>query len=177
MLVELRVRDLGVIEDTSLALGPGMTALTGETGAGKTLVVEALELLVGGRADPVLVRSGATEARVEGRFFTSSPGAGETDAGETETILARSVPASGRSRAWLDGAMATASALSEAGAHLVDLHGQHSHQSLLDPASQRAALDAFAGIDLAPLANAVNRCPQARCRDGPARWGRERPHT
>jgi DNA repair protein RecN (Recombination protein N) len=162
VLVELRVRDLGVIEDTSLALGPGMTALTGETGAGKTLVVEALELLVGGRADPVLVRSGASEARVEGRFFTSSPGAGEPDAGEpgageTETILARSVPASGRSRAWLDGAMATASALSEAGAHLVDLHGQHSHQSLLDPASQRAALDAFAGIDLAPLANARNR--------------------
>ena len=68
MLVELRVRDLGVIEDTTLDIGDGMTALTGETGAGKTLVVEALELLVGGRADPVLVRSGATEALVEGRF-------------------------------------------------------------------------------------------------------------
>jgi DNA repair protein RecN (Recombination protein N) len=152
VLVELRVRDLGVIEDTSLALEPGMTALTGETGAGKTLVVEALELLVGGRADPLLVRAGASEALVEGRFFTG-PAAfdGQQDHEEQEIILSRSVPASGRSRAWLNGAMATASALGEAGAELVDLHGQHSHQSLLDPASQRDALDAFIAVDLGPL--------------------------
>lgn len=152
MLVELRVRDLGVIEDTSITLGPGMTALTGETGAGKTLVVEALELLMGGRADSVIVRSGANEARVEGRFFEAPD-----EAGDTETILARSVPSSGRSRAWLDGGMATAAALSEAGTRLVDLHGQHSHQSLLDPASQRAALDAFARVDLGVLVEARNR--------------------
>ena len=151
MLVELRVRDLGVIEDSSITLGSGMTALTGETGAGKTLVVEALELLMGGRADPVIVRSGAKEALVEGRFFES------IESEESESILARSVPNSGRSRAWLDGGMATASALSEAGSRLVDLHGQHSHQSLLDPASQRAALDAFAGVDLAPLLDARSR--------------------
>jgi DNA repair protein RecN (Recombination protein N) len=151
VLVELRVRDLGVIEDTSITLGAGMTALTGETGAGKTLVVEALELLMGGRADPVIVRSGAKEARVEGRFFEN------LESEESESILARSVPNSGRSRAWLDGGMATASALSEAGSRLVDLHGQHSHQSLLDPASQRAALDTFARVDLAPLIDARNR--------------------
>src|SRR3954464_7641262 len=99
MLVELRVRDLGVIADLSLVLGPGMTALTGETGAGKTLVVEAIELLVGGRADPALVRPGCDEARVEGRFVVD----------DDETVLARVVPATGRSRAYVDGRLAPAS--------------------------------------------------------------------
>ena len=118
MLLELAVRDLGVIADLRLTFGPGMTALTGETGAGKTLVVEALELAVGGRADAVLVRPGATEAWVEARF---------EDEGE-EVILARAVPATGRSRGYIDGRMAPASALAEAGARLLDLHGQHTHQ-------------------------------------------------
>lgn len=144
MLVELRVRDLGVIESVFLDLGPGMTALTGETGAGKTLLVDALELLVGGRADPSLVRPGATEALVEGRFTID----------DDEVILARAVPAQGRSRAWIDGRMAPVSALAEAGARLLELHGQHSQQSLLDATAQRRALDAFAGTDLGPLAAA-----------------------
>ena len=99
-----------------------MTALTGETGAGKTLLVDALELLVGGRADPGLVRPGASEALVEGRFTVD----------DDEVILARAVPAQGRSRAWIDGRMAPVSALAEAGARLLELHGQHSQQSLLD---------------------------------------------
>ena len=144
MLVELRVRDLGVIESVVLDLGPGMSALTGETGAGKTLLVDALELLVGGRADPSLVRPGASEALVEGRFIVD----------DDEVILARAVPAQGRSRAWIDGRMAPVSALAEAGARLLELHGQHSQQSLLDAAAQRRALDAFAGIDLEPLSAA-----------------------
>jgi len=147
MLVELRVRDLGVIESVALDLGPGMTALTGETGAGKTLLVEALELLVGGRADPSLVRPGADEALVEGRFAVD----------DDEVILARAVPATGRSRAWIDGRMAPVSALAEAGARLLELHGQHSQQSLLESGAQRRALDAFAGIDLVPLAAARAR--------------------
>src|SRR3954470_7586182 len=141
MLVELRVRDLGVIGDLTLMLGNGMTAITGETGAGKTLVVEAIELLVGGRGDPVLVRPGAAEAVVEGRFVD----------GDDEIVLGRVVPASGRSRAYIDGRMAPVAALAEAGSRLVDLHGQHAHQSLLQPAAQRGALDAFAGVDLDPL--------------------------
>jgi DNA repair protein RecN (Recombination protein N) len=147
VLVELRVRDLGVIESVALDLGPGMTALTGETGAGKTLLVEALELLVGGRADPSLVRPGATEALVEGRFAVD----------DDEVILARAVPAQGRSRAWIDGRMAPVSALAEAGTRLLELHGQHSQQSLLDVSAQRRALDAFGSIDLGPLTEARTR--------------------
>ena len=147
MLAELHVRDLGVIADLDLLLDAGMTALTGETGAGKTLVVEAIELLMGGRADAVLVRPGADEARVEGRFV----------AGEAETVLARAVPRNGRSRAYVDGRLATAAELTEVGRALVDLHGQHAHQSLLAPRTQRAALDRFAGVDLAPLQAARDR--------------------
>ena len=141
MLTELRIKDLGVIGDVSLVLGAGMTALTGETGAGKTMLVEAIELLVGGRADPVVVRAGAPQAEVEGRFVV----------GDDEVVLARVVPADGRSRAYVDGRLAPATALAERGAALVDLHGQHAHQSLLATATQRAALDRFAGIDLGPL--------------------------
>jgi DNA repair protein RecN (Recombination protein N) len=144
MLVELRVQDLGVIEEVTLDLETGMTALTGETGAGKTLLVEALELLMGGRADPVLVRPGAEQALVEGRFMVDNE----------EVILARAVAVKGRSRAWIDGRMAPVSALAEVGARLVDLHGQHAHQSLLDPAMQRRSLDLFGAIDLGPLTDA-----------------------
>ena len=147
MLHELVVRDLGVIAELSLVFGPGMTALTGETGAGKTLVVEAIELLVGGRADPVLVRPGAAEARVDGRFVV----------GDDEIVLSRVVPASGRSRAYVDGRPVAVGALGDAGIRLVDLHGQHAHQSLLAAAVQRAALDRFAGIDLEPLRVARRR--------------------
>ncbi|MDQ3640560.1 MAG: AAA family ATPase, partial [Actinomycetota bacterium] len=149
MLAELHVRDLGVIADLPLVLDGGMTALTGETGAGKTLVVEAIELLMGGRADAVLVRPGAEEARVEGRFVSSD--------GLNETVLARAVPRNGRSRAYIDGRLATATELAELGRGLVDLHGQHAHQSLLSARSQRAALDRFASVDLAPLARARDR--------------------
>src|SRR5436190_3169255 len=137
MLAELHVVDLGIVADLDLLFENGLTAITGETGAGKTLIVEALELLVGGRADATLVRDGATEARVEGRFVHADDGG--------EVVVARVVPRDGRSRAYIDGRLATAGELAELGARLVDLHGQHAHQSLLDPAVQRAALDRFAG--------------------------------
>jgi DNA repair protein RecN (Recombination protein N) len=141
VLTELAVTDLGVIHELSLVLGPGMTAVTGETGAGKTLVVEAIELLVGGRADPTMVRHGAVEAVVEGRFVVD----------DDEHVLRRVVPANGRSRAYVDGRLATVAALTELGQALVDLHGQHDHQSLLRPAVQRDALDRFGAVDLEPL--------------------------
>ena len=119
MLTELRIENVGVIREVQLLVGPGLWAVTGETGAGKTMVVEALDLLLGGRAEGVVVRAGATEARVEGRF--------EFD--DTEVVLARVVPAEGRSRAYIDGRLATAASLAEWGARFVDLHGQHAHQS------------------------------------------------
>jgi DNA repair protein RecN (Recombination protein N) len=148
VLLELRVRDLGVIEDLTLHFAEGMTALSGETGAGKTLVVEALQLVLGGRATAGLVRAGATEATVEARFLL--PGVDDGDDDGVEVVLARAVPSSGRSRAWLDGRMVPVTALAETGRELVDIHGQHEHQSLLAPAAQRRALDGFAGADLGP---------------------------
>lgn len=148
MLAELRVRDLGVIADTTMVLGPGLTALTGETGAGKTLLVEAIELLLGGRADQVLVRPGANEAVVEGRFTPAPDADGDAadDRRSDEVVLARVLPASGRSRAYLDGRMTPLAGLTQEGERLVDIHGQHSHQSLLNPSTQRTALDAFGAI-------------------------------
>jgi DNA repair protein RecN (Recombination protein N) len=145
MLLELRITNLGIIEELEIVLPDGLCAITGETGAGKTLVVEALELLAGVRADAGLVRPGAAEARVEGRF--EDPLTGD------ELVVARAVPADGRSRAYIDGRLATVGELAELGARLVDLHGQHAHQSLLSPAMQRAVLDTFAGPPaLEPLA-------------------------
>lgn len=144
MLVELVVKNLGVIADLRLLLGKGMTALTGETGAGKTMLVEALELLVGGKADAALVRPGSDEATIEGRFIVD----------DDELVLARIVPAVGRSRAYVNGRLAPASALAESGSRLVDLHGQHEHQSLLSAAVQRSALDRFGAIDLTVLLEA-----------------------
>jgi DNA repair protein RecN (Recombination protein N) len=147
MLTELHIEQLGVIERLDLTLGRGFTVLTGETGAGKTMLVEAIELLLGGRADSTLVRPGAAEARVEGRFVL----------GDHEVVLGRVIPSDGRSRAYVDGRPATVGHLAELGSRLVDLHGQHSHQSLLTPAAQRAALDRFAGTDLDSLRQARAR--------------------
>src|SRR5690242_19136071 len=101
MLTELRVENLGIIADVLVGLGPGMTAITGETGAGKTLLVDALELVVGGRADPSQVRDGATEARAEARFVFD----------DDESVLARVVPRDARSRGYADGKLATAGEL------------------------------------------------------------------
>lgn len=145
MLVELAVHDLGVISEALLLLEPGMTAVTGETGAGKTMLVEAISLLVGQRADPSRVRTGADEARVEGRF--------EVDG--DEVVVARVVPRTGRSRAYVNGRPATASELAEWGARCIDVHGQHAHQSLLAPAVQRSALDHYGGVDLEPYREAL----------------------
>ncbi len=136
MLTELHVVDLGIVADLDVVLGPGLTAITGETGAGKTLLVEAVELLVGGRADPGLVREEAEEARVEGRFV---------DDEGVESVLARVVPRVGRSRAYCDGRLVTVAELAERGRELIDLHGQHDHRSLLSPTTQCAALDRYAG--------------------------------
>ncbi|NBU56396.1 MAG: DNA repair protein RecN, partial [Acidimicrobiia bacterium] len=147
MLVELHIEDLGVIDRLDLVLGSGLVAVTGETGAGKTMLVEAVSLLVGGRADSSRVRAGTSEARVEGRFVV----------GDDEWVLGRVVPVEGRSRAYVNGRLATVGQLIEIGERLVDLHGQHAHQSLLSMSVQRAALDEFAGVDLTDLRTARAR--------------------
>ncbi|HWE71266.1 MAG TPA: AAA family ATPase, partial [Acidimicrobiales bacterium] len=163
MLEELRVRDLGVIDDVTVTFRPGMTALTGETGAGKTLLIEALSLLLGGRADPTLVRAGAADATVEGRFVPGpdgdGPGGGPVESAADEDgfddggeiILSRSVVAGGRSKAWINGRMAPVATLTATGTGLVELHGQHQHRSLVHSAAQRHALDDYGGIDLSAL--------------------------
>ena len=144
MLTELHIENLGVIDTLDLQLSEGLVALTGETGAGKTMIVEAINLLVGGRADAGMVRPGATEARVEGRFVF----------GEEEVILCRTIPLDGRSRAYVNGRLATVGQLAEHGLDLVDMHGQHAHQSLLGAKAQRDALDSYAKVDLEPLRSA-----------------------
>jgi DNA repair protein RecN (Recombination protein N) len=144
VLTELHIENLGVIDTLDLQLSEGLVALTGETGAGKTMIVEAINLLVGGRADAGMVRPGSTEARVEGRFVF----------GDEEVILCRTIPLDGRSRAYVNGRLATVGQLAEHGLDLVDMHGQHAHQSLLGAKAQREALDAYAKVDLEPLRNA-----------------------
>jgi DNA repair protein RecN (Recombination protein N) len=136
MLRFIAIRNLAVIDHLELDFEPGLNVLTGETGAGKSILVGAVGLLLGGRASAELVRTGEDTATVEAIF--------EAPDGR-ELILRREVSAQGRSRAFVDGALATTTALRELSAELVDLHGQHEHQALLDPASHLDLLDAFAG--------------------------------
>ncbi len=158
MLEELRISGLGVIESATLELGPGLTVITGETGAGKTMVVTALGLLLGGRADSGAVRSGSRAARVEGSvgLGTLPDVAAAVDAagGEVEgdhVLLARNVSAEGRSRAFVGGASVPVSQLAEVAEPLVAVHGQADQHRLLQPRAQREALDAFGGPAVASL--------------------------
>ena len=150
MLTELRVRDLAVIADVTLPLASGLNVLTGETGAGKSMLVDALALLLGERAGSDIVRPGARRALVEAAFDTRGVGGVSEAADELgieleddRLIVRREIHAEGRNRAWANGSPTTVSALAALGRMLVDLHGQHEAQSLLKPAEQRDLLDAF----------------------------------
>ncbi len=152
MLVELRIRDFAVVEDLTLQLGPGLNVLTGETGAGKSIIVDALSLLLGERASSDDVRSGRDRALVEAVFdLANFPDLVQRlddlglPADDDHLILRREVQAHGRNRAWVNGSPATATVVGELGSRLVDLHGQHEHQTLLDRNAQRVFLDAYAG--------------------------------
>lgn len=156
MVEEVRIQNLGVIEEAVLELSPGFNVVTGETGAGKTMVVTSLGLLFGGRADPQRVRPGADRATVEGRLVLAEDGKVaarvEEAGGELEDdalILTRSVSAEGRSRAHVGGRQAPVSVLINLADDLVAVHGQSDQQRLLQPGRQRAALDRFAGDDVA----------------------------
>ncbi len=156
MLEEVRITGLGVIDDAVLELSAGFTALTGETGAGKTMVVTALGLLFGGRADPARVRPGAARAAVEGRLLVSPEVArevedagGDLDDGGSALVISRSVSAEGRSRAFAGGRSVPVSLLQVLADDLVAVHGQSDQQQLLKPGRQREALDRFGGPGLA----------------------------
>src|SRR6266566_3588945 len=169
MLTELRVRDLAVIADVTLPFQPGLNVLTGETGAGKSMVVDALALLLGERASADVVRPGAEKTVVEGAFeFVAAVhrhllppfAALGVELEEGRLVLKREVLREGKSRAWVNGSPTTIGVLAEIGALLVDLHGQHETQSLLRPDAQRDMLDAFAGADV----------ERAAVRDAHERW-------
>ncbi len=152
MLTELRIRDYAVIEDLRVGLGPGLTVLTGETGAGKSIVVGALSLLLGERASHEVVRTGAERARVEAVFDISGRPdlearlvEGGVEVEDGLLVLVREVAVEGRNRAWINGTQATAGLVGLVGRTLVDLHGQHEHQTLLRPDEQRGVLDGFSG--------------------------------
>ncbi|GAB2978728.1 DNA repair protein RecN [Nocardioides montaniterrae] len=154
MIEELRISSLGVIDSSTLELGPGLTVITGETGAGKTMVVSALGLLLGGRADSGAVRSGAKQARVEGVVRVGSisglAAAVEEVGGEVEddtVVLARNVNAEGRSRAYVGGAGVPIATLAAVAEPLVAVHGQSDQHRLLKAQTQREALDRYAGTE------------------------------
>ncbi len=154
MLTELRVRDLAVIADVTLPLKPGLNVLTGETGAGKSMLVDALSLLLGDRASTDLVRPGTARAVVEAAFDVARVPGVEAKADELgidledgRLVVRREINAEGRNRAWANGSPTTVGALSTLGQLLVDLHGQHETQSLLRTAAQRDILDAFGDAD------------------------------
>src|SRR5215216_4798875 len=146
MLRFLRIRRLAVIDTVEVEFDPGLNVLTGETGAGKSILVEAVGLLLGGRASGDLVRTGEEGATIEAIF---------ENCGE-ELLVRREITAQGRSRAFINGALATAGALKDLSARLIELHGQHEHQILLDPMMHLAVIDMFGGLDplLTPAATA-----------------------
>ncbi len=156
MLLELRVENLLLIERAELRLGPGLTAITGETGAGKTVLAHALDLLLGGRPRTGIVRPGAREAFVEGVFavprgLLEDPALGDLrerlPEGAEEIVLGRRVAAEGRSRAFVDGRSAPAADLAELGGRLVSFYGQHEHRRLTLATQQLEVLDAFCGAE------------------------------
>jgi len=166
MLRRLNLRDFVIVAELELDFAAGFAALTGETGAGKSILIDALQLVLGSRGDVSVVREGSSRAEVTAEFDT--PGALTSwldDAGfePGDTLLMRRViDAQGKSRAWINGSSATIAQLREAADHLLDIHGQHAWQGLTRPASVRALLDAYAGIDGKPLATAYARWHEAQ---------------
>ena len=171
MLRRLSLRDVAIVRALDIELGAGFTVLTGETGAGKSILIDALQLALGARAETSLVREGATRAEVSAEFdvpetlrswlleagfdagFEASIEGDPAPAGDT-LLLRRTVDATGKSRAWVNGSVATLAQLRGVADHLVDIHGQHAWQSLTRPAAVRALLDLQAGVDSVAMVSA-----------------------
>jgi DNA repair protein RecN (Recombination protein N) len=154
MLRFLRIQHLAVIDSVEVEFEPGLNVLTGETGAGKSILVEAVGLLLGGRASGDLVRTGEDAASIEAIF----------ESGGEELLVRREITAQGRSRAFINGALATAGALKELSSRLIELHGQHEHQTLLDASTHLDVLDSFGGMNqlAAPVAAAYEALRASR---------------
>ncbi len=162
VLTELRIRNFAIIQSLALPLAPGLNVLTGETGAGKSIIVGALGILLGERASAELIRTGADRAMVEGVFECAGRSdilSALDDLGvrpeDDRLVLRREIAAGGRARAWINDISATAGSLARIGRLLVNIHGQHEAQTLLDPEAQRAILDEFG--DATPVAQAVRQ--------------------
>ena len=156
MIEQILIRDLGVISEATLDLGPGLTVLTGETGAGKTMVLNALGLLLGARSDASAIRKGQEQAFVEGRWLLPKDALGRiTESGieieDGELLVSRSISSEGRSKATVSGRSTPVGVLAEIGEHLVVVHGQSDQIRLKSASAQREALDQFAGPALAKL--------------------------
>lgn len=187
MLRELRIRHFAIVEELALEFGPGLSVLSGETGAGKSILVEALALLVGGRPTPEMIRAGEERALIEGRFDVSEEseiGQMCEEAGSSIEdgwlILRRELRREGRHRSWVNGSPTTTTFLRAVGARLLDLHGQHEHQRLLDRDEQRRILDAY-GAHAELAGDVADAWDEARDLEGrlaevkeAARRGRER---
>ena len=169
-LRHLNLRDFVIVPALDLALGGGFTALTGETGAGKSILIDALQLVLGGRGDALWVREGQPRCEIAAEFdlpdaagvWLAEQGFDDESAAEAGTLLLRrTIDAAGKSRAWVNGSPATLAQLRALGEWLVDIHGQHAWQSLTRPAAVRELLDAYAGTDAKPLAAAWQAWRQA----------------
>src|SRR5687767_14465506 len=183
MLRHLRATNFAILSDVEIELGTGMNVLTGETGAGKSLIVEAVNLLRGGRASADIPRTGADEAVVEAivevpadlqtRVAQVLEGAGlpKNEDADHEVFIRRVIQRGGRSRTYVNGALTTAARLAELGALLVDLSGQHQHQGLVDPSRHRELLDAFGAAERLVAAMGAAWAELRRCDDALAALG------
>ncbi|PAT40510.1 DNA repair protein RecN [Vandammella animalimorsus] len=184
-LQRMALRDFVLVQALELELQPGFTVLSGETGAGKSILIDAMQIALGARADASLVREGAQRAEVVAEFDLPTQPALLAWLDEhgfepgSSLLLRRTVDLQGKSRAWINGSAATASQLRILGEALVDIHGQHAWQSLMRPHSVRGLLDAFAGADEAPVQAAWSQWRQAQqalqqAQDNQAQWQQER---
>ena len=169
MLRRLSLKDFVIVPALELDFAAGFSALTGETGAGKSILIDALQLALGSRGDAAVVREGATRAEISAEFdrpaalaaWLEEAGFDTTDGAEDTLLLRRVIDAQGKSRAWINGSTATVAQLRELAEHLLDIHGQHAWQGLTRPASVRELLDSFAQIETRPMAAAFSEWRQA----------------